>query len=431
MIRHLLIILLSILTANAYSQTPFSIYALKGVTIIDANHKAPLSNQTILIEGNTIVNVFASESIKLADSVKILDLKGKFIIPGLINTHIHIDQEYEGKANRDSAEFYLKKMLYSGVTDVRDMAGDARFLASLSKDAMLGDIPSPDIYYSAGMSGPNFFKEKRTQVFAKGSVAGQMSYWKVVTDSTNLITAMAEAKGSGATGIKINADINTGLLYRMVYDAKKQGLQVWSHAYIFPATVMDAINAGVKVISHADHLAKTQHGDEPVPKAWKTKENPEHSDDYWDSEITKLQPQLDEMFTKMKKKDVIFDPTFCVFLGFKKVPNQDWRFEISKRVIIQAYKANVKICTGTDALFYQFTLQDEIKSMVTYCGVSPIDAIVSATKIGAEAIGIEKKCGTIESGKLANLIILDKNPIEDINNISSVNMVIKSGLIYK
>jgi hypothetical protein len=208
--RHIIFVLLSLQFIYCHGQTTNSIYALRGVTIIDANNKTPLTNQTILIKGTTILKVFTSDSIKLNDSIRVIDLKGKYVIPGLIDTHVHIGQEDNGKADRDSAEFYLHKMLLSGITSVRDMNGDARFLACLSRDAKIGDIPSPDIYYSALMAGPEFWKERRiiANPYAKGGIPGQMPYWKLVTDSTDIVLAVAEAKGSGATGLKLYTDIN-------------------------------------------------------------------------------------------------------------------------------------------------------------------------------------------------------------------------------
>ncbi|MEP7170612.1 MAG: amidohydrolase family protein, partial [Bacteroidota bacterium] len=281
------------------------------------------------------------------------------------------------------------------------------------------------------MAGPEFFKEERVlrNPYTKGGIPGKMPYWKLITDSTDFVLAIAEAKGCGVTGIKFYTDVTNDLLIKAVKETKRQGLRVWSHAAIIPANALDAINAGVQVISHADGLVRECRGDMPFPEAWKMREKPDQSDEYWNEEIKKF--QLNNLFARMNELNTIFDPTLSLFKGFAEMPGHRWQFEISKRVISQAYKAGVKICTGTDTDLRTMTVQNEMQYLVQYCNFSTIDVIISATKIGAEAIGMEKTCGTIELNKDADLVILDKNPLYDIKNIRTVNMVIKNGLIYK
>jgi imidazolonepropionase-like amidohydrolase len=136
----------------------------------------------------------------------------------------------------------------------------------------------------------------------------------------------------------------------------------------------------------------------------------------------------------MKEKNTILDATISVnsYL-LKQHPESggaNLRYELAKRITAKARKAGVKICTGTDA-DQKFLVQEEMKLLVHECGFTPFDAIIAATKNGAEAIGILKSHGTVEPGKTADLLVLDKNPLDDIDNISSVNIVIKAGRLYK
>ena len=131
------------------------------------------------------------------------------------------------------------------------MAGDARALASLSRDAELDEIISPDIYYAALMAGPAFFKDPRTHQTTQGGIAGDMPYMKAVSDSTDLRIAVAEAKGSGATAIKLYAELTGSLAKKITEEAHRQNMLVWSHANLDYASPLEVINAGVNSISHA------------------------------------------------------------------------------------------------------------------------------------------------------------------------------------
>lgn len=208
-------------------------------------------------------------------------------------------------------------MLYSGVTTVRDMAGDARILAGYARDANNDEIPSPDLYYSALMAGATFFTDPRTATSTKGGANGGMPYMKAITDTTNIALAVAEAKGSGATGIKLYANLPATLVNKVLNEAKKQNIPVWSHA-------------------------------------WK-KAGPE----FWNKNL----PSLDDLFTQMKQQHTILDATL---LTYKKWATSDtsmrWDYEIAKRIALRAHTAGVPICAGTDDDQEQLKEEGSIKS---------------------------------------------------------------------
>ena len=143
----------------AQAQTTFDTYAITGVTLIDAGHIPGVVHQTVIIQKSKIEKIFPDGSHTLPDSISIIRATGKYLIPGLIDTHVHMATDPSGTDNRPSTLRVLESMLRSGITTVRDMAGDARVLAGLARDARTGDILSPDIYYSALMAGPEFFAD--------------------------------------------------------------------------------------------------------------------------------------------------------------------------------------------------------------------------------------------------------------------------------
>jgi imidazolonepropionase-like amidohydrolase len=411
------------------AQSP-AVYALTGVTIIDAANEKPLANETIIVKGQTIPDVFPTGSKKLADTIMIFSLKGKYILPGLIDTHVHLATDPSGSDSASTTKKALEKMLYSGITSVRDMAGDARILAGLSRNALVGEIPSPNIYYSAFMAGPEFFKaDERTVTSTRGGISGKMPYMQAMTDSTNMVIAVAQAKGTGAKGIKLYASLSGRVVEKVVAEAKKQDMLVWAHATLFPAKPFDVVLSGVNVISHADMLIFTTVGSiDSIPPTWKKKQSKE----FWDKAADNV--QLDGLFDLMRKKNTILDATLAANYNLVRqhpqVPILESRYEMAKRLTAKAYNAGVKICTGTDT-DQKLLVQEEMKLLVHECRFTPFDAIVAATKNGAEAIGILDSHGTIEPGKAADLLVLNRNPLDDIKNIDSVNLVIKGGRMYK
>jgi len=398
------------------------ILVLTDVTIIDAMHPVPLSHQNVLIRDGKIARIFPTATNVFPDSAVVINLREKYVLPGLIDSHVHMATDPGGTDNRAHTLQVLNQMLFSGITTVRDMAGDARILAGLARDANESEITSPGIYYSALMAGPSFFSDPRTQTSTKGGAAGNMPYMKALTDSTNLLLAVAEARGCGASGIKLYADLPAVLVTKIITEAKRQNIPVWSHAWLQGAKPSDLVKAGCISISHAPLLIYEKV--DKVPDFWK---KGHHDAAFWDKAV----PALDELFNEMKQHHTVFDATL---LTYKKWADSDtsmrWDYEIAKRITARAYKVGVAICAGTDDDQEQF-VQDEMRLLVGDAGFSPFDAIVAATKNSAAAIHLDAVKGCITTGMDADILVLSRNPLTNIDNIKSVEMVIKGGRIYQ
>lgn len=416
------ILLLVLFPCFSYAQFKPRLLVLNDATLIDAGHPVPAMHQTVVIQDGRITKVFPKGTIAFPDSAVVINLKGKYLLPGLIDSHVHMATDPSGVDNRSHTLQILQQMLYSGVTTVRDMAGDARVLAELARDANEGQITAPAIYYSALMAGTEFFSDPRTQASTKGGTAGNMPYMKAMTDTTNIQLAIAQAKGSGASGIKLYANLSAVLANKILDEAKKQNMPVWSHAWLQGAKPSDLVKAGCISISHAPLLIYEKV--DKVPAFWK---KGRHDAAFWDKAV----PELDELFSQMKQHHTVFDATL---LTYKKWAISDtsmqWDYEIAKRITIRAYKAGVTICAGTDDDQEQF-VQDEMRLLITDAGFSPFDAIVAATKNSAASLHLEATKGSISPGMDADLLILSRDPIQDIGNLKTVNMVIKNGRIYQ
>src|SRR5688572_18086503 len=112
---------------------------------------------TIVTRGALLEAVAADSELSTPPGAEVVDATGLFVIPGLINSHVHLATS----PNRARAEAMLRRNLYHGITAVRDMAGDARALADLARAALAGEIPAADVYYSAVMGGPPLFGDPR------------------------------------------------------------------------------------------------------------------------------------------------------------------------------------------------------------------------------------------------------------------------------
>ena len=412
--------------SSASAQYSFGNYAISHVNVVDVNAKKILTDYTLVIENGTIKNILPSKDYVPNGSVQTIVLRNKYVVPGLIDAHVHFATNPTAE-RRDNAEKVLKKMLLSGITSVRDMAGDARALASLSRDALIGDIVAPNIYYSALMAGPKFFTDPRTIETAQGGISGKMPYMKAIDSTSNMSLEMAQAIGTGASGIKMYAYLSNKDIKKIVDEARRQHMVVWSHASLQIAKPSEIISSGVISVSHANMWVYEFDSSADLIKSWGDHKPGDAENAYWDNEFKKL--DFSNLYALMIKHHVVFDATVTVLEIQRDRPKKGWVYEIGKRIVQQAHKAGVIIDAGSDSDQATF-VQYEMKLLVDVGGLSAMDAIVAATKNSAMAAGKFNQEGSIEIGKKANLLLLNSDPTKSIKNIDDVLLVIKNGKMY-
>jgi imidazolonepropionase-like amidohydrolase len=310
------------------------------------------------------------------------------------------------------------------------MAGDTRQLAELARVALLNEVPGPDIVYAALMAGPSFFKDPRTHAAAAGAVAGEVPWMKAVTHDTDLHLAIAEAKGTGATAIKIYADLPADLVAAITAEAHKQGMLVWAHATVFPATATEVVDAGVDSVSHAPMLAIAH------PTNTYAESHVQPAQLYIDG----FGPQFLHVLDQMKLHHTILDATLLVFKqsddAHARHPETPYAktLPIGEHAARAAYQAGIPISTGTDGddedNHAWSPLRDELLLLQVGVGMKPADVIRSATSISARTLGQQKEMGTLEPGKLADLVFLNQNPLDTVKAFSSVVLTVKRGQGY-
>ncbi|MDP2479848.1 MAG: amidohydrolase family protein [Candidatus Palauibacterales bacterium] len=408
--------------------TDTTVLALRHATVIDGTGAPPVPGRTVLIRDGKIAAVYATGSRPLPAGARTEDLSGRWLIPGLIDAHVHLT----GAA--PDMEGYRKLLgwaLGNGITSVRDMAGDDRILAYLSRQAATGDIVSPRISYAALMAGPTFFAEDgRAQAASAGDVLGQAPYMRQITGATDLSLAVAAAKGTGATALKLYANLPVSLVRGLTAEAHRQGLLVWTHATIFPAGPMDAVRAGADAISHSAYLAWAAADRIPRDYAARARADYLH--------IAPDDPRILAVLDSMKARGTILDATLWVFAheaaedpGSVGPGLVDWESAVTR----EAHARGVLVDAGTDDLGSPDdtvpNLHREMAYLVEHAGFTPLEAIVAATRVSAMAIGQSATRGTITPGQRADLVVLSADPTADIHNTRRVVRVFQEGRAHE
>jgi imidazolonepropionase-like amidohydrolase len=391
-----------------------------GATLIDVTDGVRKVNAAVIIRGDRIVDVRSADEFRPEEGEEIVDVHGKFIMPGLVNTHVHV----AFTTNRPVAEAYLRRELYSGVTTVLDMGGDARFLGELKREADLDEIQSPNIFFVSLMAGPEWFVDPRTRALARGQVPGEVPWMQAITSHTKLPLAIAEARGNGATAIKIEADLSPSLIKRITAEAHRQHLLVWARAAVFPARPNDVVDAEVDSVIHACLLGYQLS----IPPVMSVEKSPSVDA----AKALRPNQEMRALLENIKRRGTILSATLY---PYETQESHNCSADVSNYIAREAYRAGIAIATGADdvpnwADSYS-ALDIELSLLVHKAGMTTADVLRSATLIGARVAGEDQRIGTVERGKIADFVVLDKDPLDDIANIRSVLMVVKHGSQYR
>ena len=402
--------------------------ALVGVTVIDGRGNPPLENQTLIIEGERIKELFTTGKGKVPGHATQVSLEGKYLLPGLIDSHVHLATDPERGEDVEDVTPKLGRYLRGGVTAVRDMGGDTRVLAYLARQALIDKIDSPDIFYSTIIGGPEFFEDPRTVSSAKGFEAGTTAWMRAVTIESDLATILSQARGNGATGIKIYRNVPSDLMAPLAKEAARQGLKSWSHLDVDPAPPQAVADAGVTAVSHAAYFLGRARGEQ---QRWKEEVI------YSSKSITTAETR--QLIDTLADNNVILDATLVIFDRGARNTGKPHYINTQRAGVDftrAAYAAGVRIAAGTDQginmLYPTPSIHDELELLVEQAGLTPLDAVAAATSHGAILLGKENEFGAIEAGLKANLLVLNSNPLEDIGNSRDIAHVVKNGrFIYR
>ncbi|MDN5200460.1 amidohydrolase family protein [Fulvivirgaceae bacterium BMA10] len=424
LIRYLLIATLMTFALIGYSQKTY----IHCGNLIDGKSDRPQSKITIIVNGNEIESVERGFKKPGADD-KLIDLSGKTVLPGLMDMHVHLEMETsptrysdQFRLNKTDVAFrsirYAERTLMAGFTTVRDLGGTGVNI-SMRKAIEGGYIPGPRIYTAGKSIATTGGHADPTNGVKYELMDDPGPREGVINGSADARKAVRQRYKNGADVIKITA---TGGVLSVAKDG--QGPQFTDEE--LQAIVATAKDYGMVTAAHA-------HGKEGMKRAILAGINSIEHGTLMDEEIMDL----------MKKHGTYYVPTISAgrFVAEKaKVEGYYPKLVVPKalelgpkiqQTFTSAYQKGVRIAFGTDAGVFPHGQNGKEFGYMVEAGMPAMLTIKSATMVAAELLRIDDKLGSIESGKLADIIAVDEDPIKNIATLEKVTFVMKDGVVYK
>ncbi len=415
---------------------------LSNVHIFDVTTGLMSETQDILIEGNRIKAVGKIDVVPR--NIKRIDCSGKYAIPGLWDCHTHL--AFLTTLGENQPKKGLEDFVRKGITQARDVGGPIEVIRKMKEMVEMGEILGPEIFYT----GPMLEKAPLHWETHNKRLPGFTVAVNTKEDVDRLISKLVE---NDACMVKTFNKMDMDVFAHLVDAANKNKLRIVHDpgAPLFHMVPMDkAIDLGVTSIEHGkapwpvvltDELQK-QH-DTLLAENAGQEERDSFSEIVYEAGAQSVsRDKLQKLIDKMRKKGVCFCPTLQVFAQISKLPRPEGvteevhakrikrrkaMVEVGNLFTKEIFRNKVRILVGQDGIFPKGTFK-EMRSLKE-CGLPESEIINGATIYPAEWMGVEDRLGSVSPGKQANIVILDKNPLEDIDNIKSTSFVVTNGKV--
>ena len=390
--------------------------AIMHVAVIDTSGGRLKPDMTVVIDGGRITAIGKSRTVMIPKRALLVNAAGKFLIPGLWDMHVHVDDDDFDKTA------YLRLFIVNGVTGIRIMNGTPQhhlWRQEIESGALLGPRM---VIASRIIDGPNSF------------VSGAVK----VNNEEEARAAVRKAKQEGADFVKVHDTLPRGSYFAVIDEARRLDLPVEGHV---PAaiTAKEASNAGQKSIEHFTGLTEAETDAAKADALIAVfKKN-----DTWNCPTIIMRNNyavLDDRSLANDPRLRYVKPSWrnswlSMTNGSGSVPETEWtgRRETVRRekVLVGRFqKAGVGILAGTDDInpyvVPGFSLHDELVLLVE-SGLTPMQALQAATLNPAKFFNQLDSLGTVEKGKFADLVLLNANPLEDIRNTTKISAVVVKG----
>jgi imidazolonepropionase-like amidohydrolase len=441
---------------------PENILAISDVTVIDATGAPAQPSMTVIVTGDRITAIAQTGRVAIPKNAQVIDGKGKFLIPGLWDMHVHT-------VIGTLPKFYFPLFVANGVTGVRDMAADLGLLKQLRKEIDDGKLLGPRLIGGQMVDGP-------------------LPFWPglpiSVSDEASARQAVASAQHRGADFIKVYSLVPHEAYLALADEAKKRGIPFAGHVP-FSVSAAEASDAGQESIEHLEGIWLACSAEEPELRKILAKAVADAKDSDQirtsvvrvlnETQLRALETYSEEkaaaLFARFAKNGTWQAPTLVVkragaFMDDSEFTNDprlkylrpgivetwknqdDWRLknrsaEISARsrmiyqkeldLVSKMHRAGVKMLAATDAVVWYvvpgFSLHDELELFVK-AGLTPMEALQTATRNPAVYLGLIDLVGTVEPGKKADLVLLEANPLENTSNTKRISAVVVNGKLF-
>ena len=421
----------------------------------DGTGKGPVANAVTLVRGSRIVCAGAAGECPVPPRARIIDARGQWLIPGLIDSHVHLLFLTGGTAGEE-LPLDLRDLLAQGVTTVRDMGTNPAELLS-RVNALNG---TPRVYAMQLVAGRRFFfngfhgvRTSRGVVFRQPPAMTMQSLgWTPIqyNRGDNPDSIVAEAQRTGAMGLKLYAQLDQESVRKLVAAAHRVGMPVWGHAWVQPASALEQALAGQDGVVHAAGLAGelfTAEDRDTLVNDGNLQMATAEVATVGSAHDARISAALDSM----AKLGTFFEPTLdatrhsVAYFDAKRrhIPSEQEEYVraasgFGMEVAREAVRRGVRISAGSDHVAYgppseRASLFGELRLLVDSISLTPAAALLAATRDAALAIGGEpgRRLGVIEAGRYADLVLLSKNPLVDIDNLDSVEWIMKGGQIWR
>jgi imidazolonepropionase-like amidohydrolase len=386
---------------------PSGILVLRGGRIFDGTG-APIRAGTLVINENKIAKILPPDSQDWPVDAKVIDVSGKTVMPGLIDLHTHLTQPEDGEhvnAISDSASTLiatdkLRYFIESGITSIRDVGSSHDIPFRLKEWVAKNRIPGPRIFaagqFITGEGGHSTENTPDAMILAEGAT-------RVASGPDDWRQAVREQFHRGADLIKLGSQFSPAEVAAAVSEAHDLGLKVTVDAETF--YIQRAVEAGADTIEH------------PLPRT-------------------------DATIRLMAKKGIAADPTLTPYMiifdkygGYydstsrRFTFSKDANFEMLKRL----KRAGVKCGVGTDLVvnWYRYlpvAYINELKQFVA-AGWSVPEALATATHVNAQILDMDDRLGSLEVGKLADVLVVAGMPEQNLDDLEHVDTVIRGGFV--
>lgn len=411
--------------------------AIVGGMLLDGYEAEPIHHSVIVFEDGVITAVGQKHNTAIPENAVVIDAGGRTVMPGLIDAHMHIDLIGHGEYD-DYYEFLngterlheampiaAKQMMRAGVTTGLDLGAPFEILAFRER-VRRGEIPGPRIK----LSGPWITRIELAGV--------PDEYEEIISSPRQAAAKTRELIERGSDVIKTWVGLTEDDYRAIVEEAHKAGVKVHAHLYD-PDAIRSAINAGVDVFQHVGSARNPAYAEELVAeiahKNIPVVQTISHR--IWVYPATVQFPE--RLYDPIYKKDMPAD-FYAEFLqSIENFHRRSYFSDIGREIRNSAQSASQFIDAGafmgvgTDAAsplnMHTEAMWREMSALVE-SGMTPIQVISAATKTNAEIVGLGEKLGTIEVGKLADIIIVDGDPLRNIEVLDYVEIVIKDGGVW-